>query len=138
MKNDKKRKLRAVALLLVLAAMLLPAVSLSAQVGARPGLFGRGDPRGSRSNGLTHDGFGSALGGALTHDGFGGGHYGSVTNDGFGSAFNGGITTDAFGGDTPLGGGLLVMTAAAACYGALRRRNPASRTRQTNKTLTNP
>ena len=100
-KNKKRRK--AVALSLALAAMTLTANNLTAQNGG--GLFGRGEAdAGNRAGASTTNG--------------------NVSNDGFGDAINGGITNDGFGDTTPLGGGLLVMTAAAAGYAMLRRKKP--------------
>ena len=84
-----------------LAAMTLTVNNLSAQNGG--GLFGRGETEAGNRAGTS-----SVCG---------------IANDGFGGETNG-IINDGFGGESPIGGGLLVMTAAVAGYAVLRRKKP--------------
>ncbi len=99
MKNRKMRSLMSAAVLLL--ALLSPCAAA----------HGQSDGPFSNANGKS-DGFFSNAGGV--RNGGNGGSWNDVNGDGDGAAWNG--MED----ETPVGGGLLVLTAAGVCYAAAR------------------
>lgn len=90
------KSLKAIALSLGLAAMLLPATTMNAQNG---GLFGRGDTHESASNDMM-----GRSGGAAIADG------GGITNYGIGEE------------DAPMGSGIAILMGLGLGYVALKKK----------------
>ena len=100
-------KTKAAVLSFALAALLLSATNLNAQNDGNRGVFGRGESADA-----------SPSRGMMNPSG------GSITNQTYGSDQDGfGITNQTYGQneEAPLGSGLLVMTAAAMGYAAMKR-----------------
>ena len=104
MKNRKKTW-KVFGLSLCLALVMLSATNVNAQNDGNRGFFGRGQKtETSPSRGMMN-----VSGGSITNQ-----TYGS-NQDGFG------ITNQTYGDNAPLGSGLLMMTAAAMGYAAMKR-----------------
>ena len=96
---------KALVLSLGLAVALLSAANANAQNDGNRGMFGRGESAdASPSRGMLN-----VTGGSITNQ-----TYGS-DQDGFG------ITNQTYGDNAPIGSGLLMMTAAAIGYAAMKR-----------------
>ena len=120
MKNTK-RKLKTMALMVVMAAGLMLPTALNAQDSFQNQGFG------SSSGGFINQGFGSASGnGSFSNQSFGATSNGGFTNQSFGhmSESEGNFTNQTFGGqrEAPLGSGILIMVAAGMGYIAIKRR----------------
>ena len=96
-----KRKLKTMALMVVMAAGLLLPTTVSAQ-------------------GLFNSSFGHSGGSGVSNGAFGNSGSTEVTNESFGT--NSGDVNNQNFGKAPLGSGLLIMLAAGAGYAALKRK----------------
>ena len=113
----KRVKLKRRAFVVLVAALVLSANTLSAQ-----GVFKRGSSESRDFSGGLLRGGSSSTTSIFTHQSFGNNWTGDFTHQSFGSNGDGNFTHQPFGNETPTGTGTLILLAAGAGYATLKRK----------------
>jgi len=135
MKKQTKKRGKAVALSLAMAAgMMLPA-SVSAQ-----GVFGdmldnyySEKEQSSQGGGALLRGNRGTTEGTFTHQTFGNDYDGTFTHQTFGNNHDGNFTHQTFGNETPTGSGMLILLSAGLGYAAAKRKHQNKKNQQVKK-----